>query len=187
MKEDSRHSPDFELVSESVEGDRTREPWIWYFGYGSNMDRNTFLGRRRMRSLETRTGVLEGWRLTFDLAVGKGERGVANIRRARQAQVWGVLWQITQRDAAFLDRTEGVHMGAYRRQSVDVRGTDGAVVRGFTYRSDRGRPGRKPSRRYLGLLLAGARQHGLPDPYVTWLRSLELAADERDAQQGKLF
>ena len=32
---------------------------------------------------------------------------------------------------------------------------------------------------FLGLLVEGARQRGLPDEYVRWLESLELAHDER--------
>ena len=39
--------------------------------------------------------------------------------------------------------------------------------------------GRKPSARYLGLLLEGAREHGLPADYVAQLEKLELAHDER--------
>ena len=56
----------------------------------------------------------------------------------------------------------------------------GAVrVDAFTYLSPTRRTGRKPSARYLGLLLEGARQHGLPDDYVRALEGLERAVDER--------
>jgi CBS domain-containing protein len=92
--------------------------------------------------------------------------------------VWGVLWRITGEQADWLDRTEGVGRGFYRRIAVEVA-AGGERVSAFTYHSLRGRAGRKPSRRYLGLLLAGARQHGLPDPWVERLRGFELACDER--------
>jgi hypothetical protein len=49
----------------------------------------------------------------------------------------------------------------------------------FTYQSDRISRGRKPSPRYLGLLIEGAMQHDLPNDYVDYLRSFDLAADER--------
>jgi hypothetical protein len=39
--------------------------------------------------------------------------------------------------------------------------------------------GRKPSRRYLRLLLDGAREHGLPEEWIRHLEGLELAVDER--------
>lgn len=160
---------------------------LWYFGYGSNVERATFLGRRRMRPVESRPGVLEGWRLRFDLPVGPGERGVANLTREPGARVWGVLWCITPADAQHLDRTEGVHRGFYLREPVEVRDAGGRATHAFAYRSDRGRSGRKPSRRYLGLLLRGAREHGLPAEWIAELRGLELAVDEREAAQGRLF
>ncbi len=159
---------------------------VWYFGYGSNVDRGTFLGRRRMRPLAARVAVLEGWALHFDLPVGPGERGVANLRPDFGARTWGVCWQISHVQAVHLDRSEGVPRGAYRRQPVEVETRDGARLSAFTYCSERGVAGRKPSRRYLGLLLAGAREHGLPDDWIAFLRGLEPAADERDPQ-AELF
>jgi cation transport regulator ChaC len=153
---------------------------LWYFGYGSNVGRATFLERRGMEPLAVRRGLLEDWELCFDLPVGPGERAVANLRARRGARVWGVLWQIDARDAARLDRSEGVHFGVYRRLAVRVRGDD-EWVDAFTYLSDLRRPGRKPSARYVGLLLAGAREHGLPAEWLERLERLELAADERDA------
>ncbi|MGI9540326.1 MAG: gamma-glutamylcyclotransferase [Miltoncostaeaceae bacterium] len=156
--------------------------YTWYFGYGSNMDPRTFLGRRRMSPLETAAARLDGWGLRFDLPIGKGERAVANVRRQADEYVWGVAYQISLRDAAHLDRTEGVPR-AYRRVEVDLMLAEGSVRRGYTLASERGLPGRKPSRRYMGLLLAGARHHGLPEAYVRFLRGFELAIDERERQQ----
>lgn len=161
------------------------EAGLWYFGYGSNMDARTFVGRRGMRPREVLTGRLDDWSLAFDLPVGLGERGVANLRPLRGAHVWGVLYRISAEEAARLDRSEGVHRGAYTRAEVVVRTPDQTAA--FTYRSRRSDPRRKPSRRYMGLLLAGARDHGLPEAYVASLRALELAVDERDAAQQTLF
>ena len=158
------------------------EPTLWYFAYGSNLDPGTFLGRRRMQPLEARIAVLERFELRFDLPVGPGERGVANVAPHESDEVWGALYRLTHAQAEFLDKTEGVHLGAYLRLDVQVRDANGAMVSAFTYQSSRGVVGRKPSRRYLGLLLAGARHHGLPALYVERLRGLPLAVDERDAQ-----
>lgn len=162
-------------------------PSLWYFGYGSNTERGTFLGRRRMRPFEVRIGRLDGFELRFDLGVGRGERGVANVAARAGDHVWGVLWRISVEQAAFLDRTEGLHRGFYRRLPVEVASPGGGAVAGFTYHSLRGRPGRKPSRRYLGLLLAGAHQHGLPDAWIERLRGFELAVDEREPRQPRLL
>jgi cation transport regulator ChaC len=154
---------------------------LWYFAYGSNLDPDTFLRRRRMRPAEARPGCLHDYRLVFDLAVGRGERAVANLAAESGAHVHGVVYAISRGQAWWLDRTEGVPR-AYRRVGVSVRAHDGEIVEGFTYVSERRTPGRKPSERYLNLLLKGARHHGLPEEYVAWLRAFDLAHDERGAQ-----
>jgi cation transport regulator ChaC len=154
---------------------------LWYFAYGSNLDPQTFVGRRRMRPLATRAAVLPGWRLVFDLPVGRGERGVANLLAAADERAVGVAYQITVDQARHLDRSEGVPR-AYRREAVEVAALDGELLAAFTYVSPHRHRGRKPSRRYLGLLLRGARHHGLPDFHVEFLRSIEVAVDERQAQ-----
>jgi gamma-glutamylcyclotransferase len=155
---------------------------LWYFAYGSNLDPGTFLGRRGMRPLATTIGVLHDFELCFDLPVGPGERGVANVAPRPGEHVWGALYHLTREDAERLDRTEGVGQGVYRRLAVDVLGRDGAAVAAFTYRSEISRPERKPSRRYLGLLLAGARELALPPEWVERLRAWPLAVDERERQ-----
>jgi len=162
--------------------ERGDPPTAWYFGYGSNMDPRTFLGRRSMKPFETAVARLEGWSLRFDLPIGSGERAVANVRRCGDEQVWGIAYLLSHRDAAHLDRTEGVPR-AYRRVPVGLELASGHTVDGYTLASERGLPGRKPSRRYMGLLLAGARHHGLPPEYVAFLRGFELAVDERDGQR----
>ena len=155
---------------------------LWYFAYGSNLDRETFVGRRGMRPLDACPARLEGWELVFDLPVGPGERGVANLKPAPSAWVHGVAWAIPAAQATHLDRTEGVHRGYYLRRNVRVEAAGAGEISAFTYVSDRGVPGRKPSRRYLGLLLRGARHHALPREWVETLRALDLAVDERSTQ-----
>src|SRR5205807_3974084 len=70
-------------------------PTLWYFGYGSNMSRSIFCERRGMRPLATRWGWLEGYRLCFNLPIGPGERGVANLEPEAGARTCGVLYLLT--------------------------------------------------------------------------------------------
>jgi cation transport regulator ChaC len=152
---------------------------IWYFAYGSNLSRTIFVDRRRMQPLAARAGRLADYRLHFNLPVGPGERGVANVEPETGAGVWGVAYLLSGDDGRLLDRSEGVHMGLYRRIEVAIR-TDGhELLHAFTYRSARTRPGRKPSRRYMDLMLEGARAHGLPRAWIEELARTELAWDER--------
>ena len=155
---------------------------LWYFAYGSNLDPDTFLGRRRMRPLESRVTRLDGFGLCFDLPVGVGERAVATVRRQPDACVWGVGYALTPVQFDRLDQTEGVPRGAYTREPVTLCCADGTSVAAFTYCSEHRLGGRRPSRRYLGLLIRGARYHRLPEEYVTFLRGIPTAPDERDRQ-----
>lgn len=189
----------------------------WYFAYGSNMGRATFIERRGMRPLAARRAYLDDHRLCFDLPIGAGERGVANLVVEPGARTWGVVYRLSAEACAFLDRTEGVDRGFYRRIAVELvadadaggahgadrdGGTaaaprdDGARAEGgrrievierverlsaFAYLGDARDPRRKPSARYLGLLVAGAREGALPPSYVAWLEAFPLAIDEREA------
>lgn len=152
---------------------------LWYFAYGSNMQRATFCERRGLAPASSAWARLGGYRLCFDLAVGPGERGVANIVADPAASVHGVLHLITPAQAERLDRSEGVHRGYYDRIVVSPLVEGSKSVRAFTYTSAHGVGGRKPSARYMGLLIEGAEEHALPADYLDYLRSFEIAVDER--------
>jgi len=155
---------------------------LWYFAYGSNMSRAIFVERRGMHPAAAMPGWVAGYRLCFDLPIGPGERGVANIVADSGARTWGVLYCITADAGERLDRSEGVQGGFYRRHAVAVTAADAQIIDAFTYVSLYASPERKPSPRYMGLLLDGAREHGLPAEYVTYLRGFALARDEREPQ-----
>jgi len=61
---------------------------------------------------------------------------------------------------------------------------DGERINALAYQSSRTTSGRKPSPRYIGLLLEGARQLGLPDEWISYLEGLPLAIDERAASDS---
>ena len=151
----------------------------WYFGYGSNMNRGIFENRRGMRPIQARTALLENYRLCFNLPIGRGERGVANLEPQLGARTWGVLYLITTEQSEHLDRTEGVSSGGYRRIPVSLIVDGNEQISAFTYQSVRVNWERKPSQRYISLLIEGAVQHGLPADYIAYLRRFELAVDER--------
>ena len=151
---------------------------LWYFAYGSNMSPAIFVERRGMHPLATQRARLEGYRLCFSIPVGPGERGVANVELVAGAHIWGVAYLLGASECDRLDRAEGVPRGLYERTPV-LLCVDKERVEAFTYRSSFASAGRKPSSRYLGLLLDGARRHGLPVEYVQALGALELAVDER--------
>jgi cation transport regulator ChaC len=154
---------------------------IWYFAYGSNLCRAIFVERRGMLPLATRWGWLEGHRLCFNIPIGPGERGVANLGADAAARTCGALYLLKPEEFDRLDGTELVDRGLYRRVAVEVLAEGSERVAAFTYVSSVDVAGRKPSPRYLGLLLDGARELGLPEEWRAYLDGLERAHDERES------
>jgi cation transport regulator ChaC len=143
---------------------------IWYFAYGSNMDVTRLVDARlkpKRVAIGARIGGrLADWRLTFDKPVGaRAGAGAGNIVPASGDVVHGTLNAMPQAGLVVLDRYEGVADGHYERRTVPVvRADTGAVVEAVTYVALRTREGLRPTREYLGHLLAG--RDLLPPDYV---------------------
>ncbi|RIL00853.1 MAG: hypothetical protein DCC71_18410 [Proteobacteria bacterium] len=97
----------------------------------------------------------------------------ANLAPAPGAETWGVLYEIADADFAALDRLEG----GYERIEVSVW-RDGEPVKAHTYLSTRLVDDEAPAEWYLGLVLAGALEHGLP---AAWIARLERARESGDS------
>jgi len=156
---------------------------LWYFAYGSNLCAATFCTRRGMRPLAVERARLPGWKLVFDLPVGPGERGVANLSADEAAVTWGVCYLLDVESCALLDRTEGVHVGYYERLAVEVVADQDRRLAAFAYRGSRTAPDRRPSARYIDLLITGAREHTLPAEWIAHLERFPLAVDERNGSR----
>lgn len=159
---------------------------LWYFAYGSNMSAAVFRERRGIQPVEVRRGYVDGYRLCFDIPIGPGQRGVANLRAEAGFRTYGVIYLLSAAQCEHLDHTEGVHMNVYRRDPVRVVTDEAPAVDAFTYRSELSDLTRKPSARYLNLLLDGAFEHELPEDYVGFLESFDLALDERPGETATL-
>jgi AIG2 family protein len=163
---------------------------VWYFAYGSNMQSATFRGRRGIGPFRAQAGRLQGWRLVFDKPplVPVGE-SFANIVLDPAAEVLGVLYEISPADLEHVDLTEGVLIGNYRRVPVPVEplGDAATAVEAFTLTSERRDSSLRPSIRYLQALVEGAREHGLPESYVTWLASVPGGPETEKAVELRSF
>ena len=146
---------------------------FWYFGYGSNMD-STSLRAKGVAPLRSERGRLPGWRLRFNVQhFFRHEGGVGNIERTGGPNdaVLGALHWCKDEHLALLDLAEAYPHG-YDRIEVPVRG-DGGERRALTYVGTEGfrNDACLPTRRYLNILLEGARTVGLDHSYVETLRS----------------
>lgn len=147
---------------------------MYYFAYGSN------LYERRMRARVPSASVVDAARLPgYELAFRKcGADGSmkCDLDPASPETVWGVVYHIDADELALLDAAEGE---GYERIEVTVMPIGGQpMIDAVTYRArrewiDEGRP----FDWYRDLVVAGARQHGLPEPYAAAVESLDADPD----------
>jgi gamma-glutamylcyclotransferase (GGCT)/AIG2-like uncharacterized protein YtfP len=139
-----------------------------YAAYGTNMSPEQ-MRQRCPHSPAVGTGWLTGWRLTFGGEDLGWEGALATIVEDPGAQVFVMLYDVTDTDAEQLDQWEGADAGLYDKIRLRVHTLDGAEL-AWVYVLN-GYEGGLPSARYLGLMADAAEEAGAPDDYVTDLRS----------------
>ena len=141
-----------------------------HFAYGSNMSVPMM---RRMCPAARCEGraVLPGHRVFII------REGYASIRRANGASVHGVLWRLTPRDFAVLNAYENLAGGLYRAAMMRVIADKRTAALVYVARRQaRGRP--RPG--YMEIVIAGARDAGLP---IWYIRDLSRLANRPDLCQ----
>jgi hypothetical protein len=164
------------------------------------MDSATLRGRRGIEWSHAVPARARGWRLVVDKPslLGTAE-GMASIVADPAAEVWGVLYDISAEDYEHLELTEGVRIDHYRTTeilvepladaAVHANGHDpligeGAPVVAVTVTSDERDSALRPTTRYMGILVSGAEEHGLPSSWIALLRAIE--AVEETAEHADL-
>jgi hypothetical protein len=158
-----------------------------YFAYGSNLD------SEQMRSRcpgchDVGLAALRDHRLSFPRHSDDWDGGVGSPALAHGHDLWGYLYDITDQDKAELDRYEGWiapddPANAYQPETITVdlvRPDDDSPprrVRALTYIARATEP-KLPSRRYLDVILKGARARAVPEEYLAELNVLPVADPE---------
>ena len=148
---------------------------VWYFAYGSNMETATFRGRRGISFSRALPARASGWRIVFDKPpVVPGGGAVANIVTEPAGVVFGVLYEITSEDLTHVELTEGVLSGNYHRVEMQAESLAAPTfaTMAASVASDRHGPALVPTDRYMGCVIAGAEEHGLPAAYIAYLREV---------------
>ncbi len=142
-----------------------------YFAYGSNLCSRQ-MARRCPDAIDPRPAVLgeHDWLIN--------QRGVATVEQFTGTQVHGVLWQLSDRDLAALDNSEGVPV-RYRRDLLTVSTADGPSA-AWVYIDHRVKPG-PPRPGYLERIIGGANAHGLPKRWIEFLARWDPAGWPRPA------
>lgn len=149
-----------------------------HLAYGSNLlIERIRLPERCPGARPVGTARLDGWRLSFEKR-GQDGSGKATVIRDASTFMHGVLYELPDEQRLRLDEVEGP---GYRAHEVEV--TVGRSVKAaWLYLGIDLAPAIRPFRWYRDLVLAGARQHGLPPQYAA---SIEAVATQQDSNQER--
>ena len=125
----------------------------YYIAYGSNLSVDQ-MAHRCPDATIVGTGVLKDWDLVF--------RYHATIEPRQGSTVPVLVWAISERDEARLDRYEGYPRYYVKKYlSVPVQAPRGRLnVRGMVYTMTEGRPVTPPSDGYYGIIEEGYQRFG---------------------------
>lgn len=147
-----------------------------YFAYGSNM----LTARLQARVPSARpfsSARLPHHMLRFDKRSNNDGSGKCTIQPDARAMIFGVLFEIDPSKKPALDRVEGLGVG-YDTRTVTVHTAEGPQS-AYTYqaRSDHLDATLRPFGWYKALVIAGARQHGLPPSHLEMLHAVPAQRD----------
>ena len=155
------------------------------FAYGSNMNLNR-LKNRVPSALKISNGFIEGFSLECS-KVSKDSSGKATVFKTDNKEdfVWGVLFEIDQKDKALLDRAEGLNFG-YDELVIEVNdGKEFHKAQIYIANDKSIDEGLKPYNWYKAFITEGAKENRLPIDYVRKLESLNSEKDENDERRIK--
>ena len=160
---------------------------VHYLAYGSNLH-PLRLGARIDAPRVIGVVELRGYRLAFHKRGMDGSGKCLFYDEVDGMQrVYGVLYAIDGRLAAALDALEGP---GYRRQHLSVS-VSARTYTPYLYAAAPGHrdPGLVPYHWYKGLVLAGARYHGLPADYLATIDAIHSVPDpnRRRSQDNELL
>jgi gamma-glutamylcyclotransferase (GGCT)/AIG2-like uncharacterized protein YtfP len=136
-----------------------------YFSYGSFMDSETL----RKHAPDARfviRAVLPNYEVQFNFLSKTYSGGVTGVEPAPGKLARGVVYEVSPEDLNHLDTIEGVPQGIYYRQRILVVDESGELLEVETYRTTEPEGPFKTTRRYLGLMLKGAKEHALDPGYI---------------------
>ncbi len=145
---------------------------LYYFAYGSNMD-----WPQMRRRCPTARFVCVGRLPDYRFAIARHSRlrncGTANIFLETGREVWGIVYDVSDRDFLTLDGFED----GYRREKIFVYdrndGHHPMEVLAYIAAREDGVP--LPNPEYKRLILTGARHWRLPPDYCAMLERIEVA------------
>uniref|UniRef100_A0A672J6F0 Gamma-glutamylcyclotransferase-like n=2 Tax=Salarias fasciatus TaxID=181472 RepID=A0A672J6F0_SALFA len=145
-----------------------------YFAFGSNLLKERLQLANPSAEFRT-TGRLKDYKLNFGLWERQADNawhgGVATIEPTPGAEVWGVVWTMSNDNLSSLDNQEGVNKGKYSPLEVSVETDEGPMLcRTYRMNNFHACP---PSPQYKQVVCSGAEQNGLPVEYLKILEAVQ--------------
>lgn len=128
---------------------------MYYFAYGSNLNRKQML-ERCPDSKPKFIATLPNYKLVFVGWSRQWRGGTANIRHFRGEKVLGAIYEVSERDLRQLDSYEGSPRNA-NRLNVTVFNEDGEPIQAVTYIKAGQSEETRPSPQYLSVIQQGYR------------------------------
>ena len=159
------------------------EEHFFSFAYGSNM----LCTRIRCRCSSAKPiGVaeLEGFKLRWHKRSRKDGSGKCDIvsESTSNTRVYGVLYRIAMHQKCLLDKAEGLDQG-YAEIDIDVH-CEGEQIAAKAYQATDIDRSLKPYSWYRALVVAGAREHCLPEVYISQLEAVAAWEDPNRARHN---
>jgi len=143
-----------------------------YFSYGSFMDSET-LRKHAPSARFVSKAALPNYEVQFNFLSKTYSGGVTGVEPAPGKVARGVVYDVSPEDLSQLDIIEGVPQGIYYRQKILVVNETGELLEAETYRTTEPKGPFKTTRKYLGLMLKGAKAHALDPEYIRELEELQ--------------
>lgn len=142
-----------------------------YFSYGSFLDSET-LKRHAPHARFISKAILPYFEVQFNFFSKTYDGGVTGVEPAPGKQALGIIYEVPHDEMEKLDIIEGVPTGIYYRQTVTVVDEGGNEHQAETYRTTDPKGPFTPTRRYLSLMIKGAKENGLDPDYINELEDL---------------
>lgn len=151
-----------------------RDGHFLYFAFGSNLLRQR-LQYENPSAIFYSKGRLKNYELKFGFwannVTSSWHGAAATIEDCPGAEVWGVIWTMSNQHLSTLDKQEGVSHGIYSPLEVSVETEHGTILC-RTYKMNNFQPG-LPSPQYKKVVCLGAKENGLPAEYLNKLNDIE--------------
>lgn len=151
-----------------------------YFAYGSNMALRRLSATKRCPSARPLGAAeLRGYELRWHKLSKDGSGKCDVVRGSCTVRVLGVLFSIADDERGALDIAEGSGHGYERKQMAVWQGNVERQATLYVATQSAIIPTLKPYTWYKAWVVAGAKEHGLPDDYIAELEAT-LATEDGD-------